>query len=66
MLKRPSIGSHHCHYIQVFSSKLGTKSQKNGFFEEKKTRSLKINRLSLISNDDLNILIKPVSCSTVF
>ena len=65
MFKSASIGSHYCHYIQVFSSKLGTKSLRSGFSEEKKTRSLKINRLSLISNDGLNILIKPVSCSTV-
>ena len=65
MLKSTLIGSHDCHYIQVFSSKLGTKSQRNGFFEENKTRSLNINRLSLISNDGLNISIKPVSCSTV-
>ena len=35
------------------------------YFEEKKIRSLNINRVSLVSNNGLNIYIKTATSSTV-
>ena len=66
MLTSTIISSQHWYYNEAGFKHISKKNtEKKKIFYEKKTRSFQVNRVSLVTNDGLNILIKAVTCSPV-
>ena len=59
------IRSQHWYNNEAFLCKLAKKSPKISFFGEKKMRSFSDRRVSLVTKDGVNILMKAVTCSVV-
>ena len=62
MLTSTVIGSQHWYYNEAFFSKLAQYTTEKYFFTENKIRYFNVNRVYVVTNDGLNILIKAVTC----